>query len=96
MNEAIITINGHELTQDQSRSVRSAIITFLSIIRDPKVTVGMERAVMGYHLNLGEVMAMIDATEVVMSVAASPMPEKELRETLEFIDVLARRVRSKP
>jgi hypothetical protein len=93
MNEARITINGRELTQDQSRSVRSAIITFLSIIKDPKVTVGMERAVMGYHINLNEVMAMIDATEVTIS--AMSMSEVELKETLEFIDVLARRVRSK-
>lgn len=93
MNEARMTINGRELTQEQSRCVRSAIITFLSIIRDPKVTIGMERAVMAYHLNLSEVMAMIDATEV--SISASPMPESELKETLEFINVLAKRVRSK-
>jgi hypothetical protein len=92
MNEAKITINGRELTEGQSMAVRVAVIAFLSMLKDPKMTLGMGKVALNYQLRLDEVMAMIDDTMV--SVSASSMPESELRQTLEFIDVLARRVRS--
>jgi hypothetical protein len=92
MNEARITINGKELSEQQSMSIRVAVIAFGTVLSDPRMTEGMGKVALTYQLRLAEVMAMIDATEVEMRYSP-PMSEKELGDILKFIGVLSDRVR---
>ena len=85
MREATITINKHELTEDQSLAIRIAIVAFLSQLSNPKFCAGLESHALKYHTSLAQIMAVIDETP------AEPVPpDDELVErTVELIGKLA-------
>jgi hypothetical protein len=85
MREATITVNKHELTEDQSLAIRIAIIAFLSQLANPRFCAGLESAAIKYHASLTQVMAIIDETP------AEPVPPDDqlVNETIKFIGELA-------
>jgi hypothetical protein len=63
VNEPTITINGRELSREQSRAVRVAVLALIYSMREPKTRAGLGQMGISNLLRLDEVMAMIDATK---------------------------------
>jgi hypothetical protein len=90
MREAKITINGRELSEPQSRTVRLAILAFLGEMSDHRVAEALGNMALEYHLRLTEVMGIVDETPVEPGPTAGT-DEQLLARTLEFIAELAKK-----
>jgi hypothetical protein len=62
--EAIITVNGKELTEEQSMTMRIALVSFMFVLNDPKTALGLGMKGVEYHQRTSEIMSMIDETVV--------------------------------
>jgi hypothetical protein len=62
MKEARITINGQELSEAQSMTIRVALVAFLGELQNERVSRALGLIGVGYHQRLTELLGMIDDT----------------------------------
>lgn len=60
MTEPVITIDGKELSEAQSKVIRLALFAFNLELSNPKVANAIGNRAIEYHLHLREVMSIID------------------------------------